>query len=202
NYGGEVFLFDKNLKSLAIPQRAKLMTIIHQSENCNFPYTCLELVLMGAYPNMGRSWKIKDETLAEVKEIMAMTDTLKFADKKINEISGGELQRVILSRALLQKPKLLLLDEAMSDMDINYKISATKLLKEIIRKESISVIGINHDLNMAYNFSDRIIALKDGVLKADGSPDSVFTESFFKEVFAVEAEIVAKKGFLIKDNIN
>lgn len=198
---GRVLLEGRDLASISISNRAKEITIVHQHQDCNFPFSCFEMVIMGIYPHKTRFERVDEKTLVKIEEIMKLTDTLRFAKKEITQISGGERQRVVLARALAQKPQLLLLDEAMSDLDIYAKIEMTKVLREYVKKHNMTVIGINHDLNTAYKFSDRIIALQKGEIVADGTPSEVITEEFLKRVFRVKGEVFGEKGFFIHDNI-
>ena len=199
---GDIFYKDQNIEDINILDRAKEITAIHQREKNEFPFSCMDTVIMGLHPHRNRFEPINDDQLALIEEIMIKTDTLQFADKLITEISGGELQRVILARALVQQPKLLLMDEAMSDMDVNAKINLTKLVKEMVDEKGVTVLAVNHDLNLAYKFSDQIIAVNNGTVDSTGNPDSVMNEAFFERVFKVKADIIKGKGFFIHDNID
>ena len=199
---GDIFYKDQNIEDINILDRAKEITAIHQREKNEFPFSCMDTVIMGLHPHRNRFEPINDDQLALIEEIMIKTDTLQFADKLITEISGGELQRVILARALVQQPKLLLMDEAMSDMDVNAKINLTKLVKEMVDEKGVTVLAVNHDLNLAYKFSDQIIAVNNGTIDSTGDPDSVMNEDFFERVFKVKADIIKGKGFFIHDNID
>ena len=199
---GDIFYKDQNIEDINVLDRAKEITAIHQREKNEFPFSCMDTVIMGLHPHRNRFEPINDEQLALIEEVMIKTDTLQFADKLITEISGGELQRVILARALVQQPKLLLMDEAMSDMDVNAKINLTKLVKEMVDEKGVTVLAVNHDLNLAYKFSDQIIAVNNGTVDSTGDPDSVMNEAFFERVFKVKADIIKGKGFFIHDNID
>ncbi|MEG1774646.1 MAG: ABC transporter ATP-binding protein, partial [Oscillospiraceae bacterium] len=190
-----------DLRRMPPAERSKQIAIVHQNQDCNFPFTCFEMVLMGLSPHRARFERLKEAELLEAEAVMALTDTLPFAEKQITQISGGELQRVLLARAIAQKPSLLLLDEAMSDLDISAKISMTKLLKRLVSDRNMTVIGIHHDLNTAYRFSDHMVALQHGKVVADGTPQEVMTASFLQQVFGVKGEIFGDKGFFIHDII-
>jgi iron complex transport system ATP-binding protein len=158
-----------------------------------------------------------DAALSRAEEIMRETGVWGFASKPANTLSGGELQRVLLARAIIQifpnthetlpapasekhVPKLLLLDEAFSELDIAARIGMMKLLNGMLKKRSFTVIGIHHDLHLAGRFTSRIIALRRGSIAGDGPPDAIFTEDFFQRVFGVKAEIVPGKGFFFHDD--
>jgi len=199
---GHIRFGGRDIRRIPIPERARRMALVTQRQSLDFPFTCLEAVLLGLHPHRARFEPVSDEHLLAARQIMEKTQVWQFADKPVTTLSGGELQRVILARALLQRPQLLLLDEAMSELDISARIAMMKLLRKVIAETGMTVIGIHHDLALAYRYADRVIALHQGRVAADGSPKQVFTEDFFRKVFLVNAEILDDKGFLIHDNIN
>ena len=217
---GEVLLDGKNIQAYPILERARRIAYVPQGGKINFPFTCFELTLMGLYPHFSLSaFPQKDAALERAEAIMKETGVWGFASKIANTLSGGELQRVLFTRALLQIfpdpqetestpsasgnfPRLLLLDEAFSELDIAARINMMKLLNKMLKEQNFTVIGIHHDLQLAYRFCSRIIALHDGCIAADGPPDEIFTEAFFSRVFAVKAEIIHGKGFLFQDALD
>ena len=198
---GAVCLFGRDIRKITIQERATIIALVAQRQNMDFPFTCLESVLMGLHPHRARFEPVKKEHLYKARDIMQKTDVWQYAQKPVTELSGGEMQRVILARALLQQPKLLLLDEAMSELDIAARISMMKLLRQEIADTGMTVIAVHHDLTFAYRYSDRVLALNKGCIRANGRPEDVFTKEFFNDVFNVDAEIVPGKGFFINDNI-
>jgi iron complex transport system ATP-binding protein len=211
---GGVFLAGREIRRYPAAERARRMALVPQNSRPIFPYTCLEMVLMGLAPHRGRLLPYSDQELERAAEIMERLGVWEFAEKKTTELSGGELQRVILARALLQMlPEsgpdggrsaggLLLLDEAMSEMDIAARIAVMKLLSGYTREYRIGIIGVYHDLQTPARFADRIIALSEGTIAADGSPETVFTQDFFAAVFQVQADIVPGRGFFLHDTVN
>ena len=211
---GEALLGSKNIRSYPVLERARRIAYAPQGGRINFPYTCLELTLMGLHPHRTLSAFPKEADLFRAEEIMRETGVWRFATKSANTLSGGELQLAFLARALMQifpdplenpsaasplkKPaaKLLLLDEAFSELDIAARISMMKLLNRILEKQRFTIIGIHHDLQLAYRFASRVIALHQGRVAGDGPPEKIFTQEFFAKVFEVEAEIIPGKGFL------
>jgi len=222
---GKTLLDGKDTRSYSVLERARRIAYVRQGGRINFPYTCFELILMGLHPhqtisalaerNRGLSAKYFfprrhiPENLSRAEEVMRETGVWPFASQTANTLSGGELQRVLLARALLQifpesndlssdkssVPKLLLLDEAFSELDIAARISVMSLLNRLLKERNFAIIGIHHDLHLAYRFTNRIIALHHGSIAGDGPPDEIFTENFFRRVFAVKAEIIPGKGF-------
>ena len=198
---GTVKLDGREIRSIPIRMRARSLALVAQRQSLDFPFTCLETVLLGLHPHRARFERVSAADFAEARTMMEQTEVWHLAEKRVSEVSGGELQRVILSRALMQRPRLLLLDEAMSELDVSARIAMMKLLRTQIEQTGMTVIGIHHDLALTYRYCDRILALKDGRVAGDGTPDAVFTPTFFETVFAVHAEILPGQGFLIYDNI-
>lgn len=197
---GQVLFCGERLEELSTLQRARSIAVISQNTPADFPFTCFEFVMLGLHPHRARFERIDEQTINQIRGIMAQTDILTLADKPITNLSGGEYQRVLLARALAQRPRLLLLDEAMSDLDAAVKIKMNKLLKELVQK-GLTVIAINHDLSTAYNCSDRVIALRSGRLVANGSPQTMLTEELLENVFGIKAEIIPGRGLCVYDTI-
>lgn len=198
---GRILLAGKDIGDYSPMERARVLAIVSQHENLNFPFTCMELIALGLYPHKSRFQAMTRVQLEEIRAVMELTHTQGLADKRIDAVSGGELQRVVLARVLLQRPKLLLLDEAMSDFDISAKISMVKCLKAMARDKGIGILAINHDVANAYQFSDRILLMKDGMLAASGSPKEALTEASLGAVFGVRARIEPGQGLYVYDNI-
>ncbi|MFV0496786.1 MAG: ABC transporter ATP-binding protein [Candidatus Fimivivens sp.] len=197
---GQVLYCGRCLSGFSDLQRAQNIAVIAQNTPANFPFTCFEFVLLGLHPHRARFERIDEQTIEQIQGVMAKTDVLSLADKPITQLSGGECQRVLLARALAQRPRLLLLDEAMSDLDAAVKIKMNKLLKALVR-EGLTVIAINHDLSTAYHYSDRVVALHKGQVVADGDIPTVFTAALLENVFGIKAEIFPGRGLCVYDTI-
>lgn len=196
NQNGLIHLKGESIEGYSIENFACMAAVINQNEQIKFPFSCLEVILMGRKPHVGRFGKLNDKDFEIVHEVMELTNTTKFIDTPITEISGGEYQRVMLARALAQEPEVLFLDEAFSAMDLSYKLHFLKLIKNLVDNKRITVVAVMHDLNLAYRFSDCVCILKEGMLKAIGQPKQILTEKIISDVFGVEAEHVPDKGFL------
>lgn len=197
---GSIFYRGKRFDKIKPNIRAKEIAVIYQNQEYKFPFKCFEIVEMGLYPHKSRFSSIISNDIEFILDIMERTDTLKFADKNITELSGGEVQRVLIARALAQKPRLLFLDEAMSGLDIASRIKMTKLLKEYVRDTGMSVVSVQHDLQLAFSYSDKITAMKGGKARKYGRPKELLNERFFKDIFNVKAKI-SHGGFYILDII-
>lgn len=196
---GTISFDGKPLHSMPFRERAMCFAIIQQRERVAMPFSCLEIVLMGLSPRMSRLASATPEELAFVRDIMGQTDTAFLMDKPITQVSGGEFQRVLLARALAQQPRLLFLDEAMSDLDVSARLRLLGLLKAQTREKDLAVLAVHHDLNTAYTTADDVLVLHEGRLRAQGTPQSILTPALFSDVFGVEAEIVPGKGLFFRE---
>jgi iron complex transport system ATP-binding protein len=206
---GRVLLAGADISSFSPLERSRRLSFVPQDVRADFPFNCLELVLMALYPHRSRLAATGEGDIGLARTLMCETGVWRFAGKSIMDLSGGERQRVIISRALLQiesapsggKGGLLLLDEAMSALDVAARIDMMKLLSARAAARRAAVIGIHHDLHTAAGFSSRVIVLFRGRIAASGVPEAVFTESLFRDIFSVRAEISGGGDFLIRDSV-
>lgn len=180
---GAVFIEGLDAESFDSRALAKTIGCVGQETDVAFPFTVREIVLMGRYPHIGKLAPLSPGDLAIANEAMKTTNTFHLADRLITEISGGERQRVLIARTLTQQPKILLLDEPTSHLDINHQIEIMDLIRDLTPK--ITVIGVFHDLNLASYFCDRIVLMKQGKILAVGTPMEVLTPEKIRESFSV-----------------
>lgn len=191
---GAVSFRGRSIRSIPPRLRARELASVFQNTDCKFPFTCFEIAEMGLFPHKMRT---EPEDIDYINDIMEKTDTIQFSDKLITELSGGEAQRVLLARALVQKPALLMLDEAMSGFDIAARIKMTGLLKDMTRERNMSVVLIRHDIESAFMESDRILALKNGELMYNGAPQKIMSEKFFSDIYGVKAETEKDRFYIV-----
>lgn len=195
---GTILLNNRDITSYNELELSQILTYIPQDQQIRFPYTCLEIVLMGRTPFKNRWDKVNDEDLTIIHQSMKETDTLAFTESLITEISGGEKQRILFARALAQTPKILILDESFSSMDIHYKFYCINLLRSKVMNEELTVIMVIHDITMAHEFSDIVLALDEGRLVKWGSKEDVMTDEFLETLFKVSIDRVENRGLIIK----
>ena len=191
---GRVFLGEEELANLSVREIAARVGVVPQRWETNFPFTVSELVLMGRFPHTGRFQleSIKDYEIA--RRAMEITGIRHLADRPITELSGGELQRVMIAQALAQTPEILLLDEPTSHLDLNYQIETGELLQELCRDSGMTVVAVFHDLNLAARYCDELILLAHGRILAQGKTEEVLTAENLQHAYGVKARI--KKDFL------
>ena len=189
---GTVFLDGRDVYSLKIKEVAKKVAVVPQDTVTSaFSFTALEMVLMGRTPHLGwlESEGKKDYAMAE--NAMRITNTWHLVDRPFTELSGGEKQQVIIARALAQEPKVLLLDEPTTHLDINHQVEILNLIKKLSEKEKLTIIAVFHDLNLAAQYCDYLILLNQGEIESIGAPEVVLTPKNIKRVY--HAEVLVKR---------
>ncbi len=186
---GSIMLLGRNIADMSQKEIAKLVAVVPQGTSIAFPFTVREIVLMGRSPHLGLLQIERESDLKIVDHALALTDSLEIADRYIDELSGGERQRVIIARALSQEPKIMLLDEPTSYLDINHQVEIYDLIKRLNSERDLSVIIVSHDLNMASEYCDRLVLMKNGRVYKDGTPREVITESNIRDVYGINVMV-------------
>jgi iron complex transport system ATP-binding protein len=183
---GSILIDEKDVYTMKTVDVAKQMAVVPQSTPVTFDFTALEVVLMGRNPHMPRFKMESKEDIDIAKNSMELTRTWEFADRPVTELSGGEMQRVIIARALTQEPQILLLDEPTTHLDISNQLEIMDLIKELCVTKQLLIVAVFHDFNLAARYCDSIILLKDGKIVAVGKSDLTLTSENVKEVFNVD----------------
>jgi len=162
------------------------IAVVAQENETRFPITVLEFVLSGRFVHGGAFGWESDTDIEFARQALADCDLAEFEIRLMNHLSGGERQRVVLARAFATGAKILLLDEPTANLDLAHQAMMFRLVRERCIKSGYSAIVITHDLNLAAQFADRIIMLKNGRIEATGAPEEVLTAANVAEVFGVE----------------
>jgi len=170
---------------------AKLMGIVPQIHKPSFPYTVLDVVLMGRTPYLGTFSQPSREDVRIAMQALNSVGISNLADRPYTQISGGEMQLVLIARALAQRPKILLLDEPIAHLDFRNKIRVLNVVKELTQKYSLAVIMSLHDPNYALIFSDKVALLSKGRIVACGKPKEVITRENLKAVYNLDVEVIS-----------
>ncbi len=185
---GAVTLEGRDLESMTARDVAKGLALVPQIAPYTHGFTAIELVLMGRYPHLGR-FQVEgksDERIAG--EAMSLTETARFADRTLDTLSGGERQRVFVARALAQQPRILLLDEPTSNLDVLHQLMVLDLVRNLV-DEGLTAIAAFHDLSMAARYCDRLAVMSGGKVIAAGSPEEVLNPELIEAVFKVKAAV-------------
>ncbi|MEF8874734.1 MAG: ABC transporter ATP-binding protein [Candidatus Thermoplasmatota archaeon] len=189
---GSIELDGKGLASYERQDIARKIGYVPQVESRGFPSTVYDTILMGRKPYI--SWEPGKKDLQIVSQIIQKLGLEPISMKEINELSGGQRQKVFVARALAQRPDLLLLDEPTSDLDLKHKLEVLNIIRQQVDKGISAILAI-HDLNMALRYSDRMVMLKEGEIYDSGGLD-VVTRQNIKEVYGVKVYITEHEGWL------
>ena len=187
---GEVLLDGENLLTIPSREVAKRMAFVSQSVP-NTQMTVHDVVMLGRRPYM--KWGFTEADHAIVHDAMDRLGVDAMRGRFLNELSGGEKQKVMLARALAQQPKVLLLDEPTSALDIQNQYHVLRLVRDICHKDQITAILVIHDLNLALRFCDRFLLLKDGQVYRYGDR-SILDREALQQAYGVKAKVVEMEG--------
>ena len=187
---GTVLVEDKEIGSLSRKEIANEMAVVPQNCIITFPFTALEIVMMGRNPSMDRFQRETKGDVEIVRKAMEATSVTHLAGRSMNQLSGGERQRVIIARALAQQPKILLLDEPTLHLDVNHQMEIMELVRELARREKLTVIMVSHDLNLAARYCDKLILLSEGSVLSAGSVPDVLTQDNVEKVFRIRSLVM------------
>jgi len=154
--------------------------------------TVFDAVLLGRKPHI--KWAATEQDLRVVERLLKLMGLEKYAMRPISTLSGGEAQKVIIARALAQEPKVLLLDEPTSSLDLRNQLEVMNLVANVVRTEGVSAIVAIHDLNLALRFVDRFLILKDGSIHAMGLKEAL-TPEVIEDVYGVHSILRTVEGY-------
>lgn len=195
---GTVYLNQKSLSTIPLREIAKIVGFVPQRINVAGMLTVYEFVMTGRRPYIGfMPSKTDEEKVYEALKAVRATDLI---GRTLEELSGGELQRVIIARALVGEPEVLLLDEPTSNLDLKYQLEIQMIIKNLRSKGLISIIA-THDLTFAYRISDKILLLNHGKIFAAGKPEEVLTPENIFKVYGVKPLIITKYKLIVPEEI-
>lgn len=193
SYGGEILIGGHSHKKYDFKEFGKIISLVPQSFDTHFNFTAEEILKMGRYPyeDILKKDRDDDKIIKKYVDLFSLENLLK---KDIHEMSGGERQRVIFAKAMIQESRYILLDEATSNLDIHYSHTLFKILREEIIRERKSVIAVIHDINLAAQYCDEVFMLKDGKIVAFGDVKEVLTPENIEKTFHVKSRIFESEG--------
>jgi ABC-type cobalamin/Fe3+-siderophores transport system ATPase subunit len=190
---GEILLDGQPLTSYSRRVIAKRIAVVAQEADLRFPVTVFEFVLGGRYAwasTSGWGWETSRDVEA-AHQVLCETQLEELSDRLMNELSGGERQRAVLARALATEAGVLLLDEPTANLDLAHQAAILALVRNRCDSRGSSALVVTHDINLAAEFSNHVLLMKDGKSVAFGRPDKVLTPDLLQEVFAVRVLVDA-----------
>ena len=189
---GEVLFFGENADKISRAELAKILSVMLTERVKPDLMTCRDVVSAGRYPYTGMFGALSAEDNAEVDNALKTVEAEELSDMDFNSISDGQRQRILLARAICQQPKILVLDEPASYLDIRHKIAFFDILKKLVREQGIAVILSLHELDFAQKISDKIICVNGGRITLSGSPREVFAGDNIRALYGISADLYKK----------
>jgi iron complex transport system ATP-binding protein len=184
---GKVLMDGTDLEDVSKKFIARHIAVVPQSNEIRFAFSVREIVTMGRMPFLDSFRGESSDDMRIVEGAMEKTGITEFADRLINNMSGGERQRVIIARAIAQEPSILLLDEPTLHLDINHQFEILDLVKRLSDKEGLTVVIVSHDLPMVTKYCDRMVLIHDHRIFAEGKPEEVLTKENMRAAFNIDA---------------
>lgn len=190
---GSIYLDKVNINQIKTKEVARNLAVLPQVKGVSSDITIEELVAYGRYPHIKFGKKMSKEDKDIITWALAKTGLQEMKDRYVNTLSGGERQRAWIAMSLAQKPKILLLDEPTTFLDICYQLETLELVKELNKTLGITVVMVLHDLNQAARYSDKLLVINNGELWEYGEPCKVVNEKLLKNIFKIDADIYEDK---------
>ncbi|AKG91359.1 ABC-type cobalamin/Fe3+-siderophores transport system component [Geoglobus ahangari] len=184
---GSVLLDGTDVREMGREEVTRIVSYLPQENVIPGIMTVYEVVLLGRIPYL--TWRVKNRDLQVVDRVLAELGMESYAERLANQLSGGERQMVLIAQALVREPRVLLLDEPVSNLDIRNQLEILELVRRVTEERGVTTIVILHDLNLAARYADRLVVLNRGKVYASGAPREVLTTDLLPEVYGVEGRV-------------
>lgn len=188
-FAGKVELDGVNLKSMSAKQIACKMCMLSQKNQAPADMTVFDLVSYGRYPHKKWFEKLRGDDHEIIEWAIEKTHLMEYKERTVASLSGGESQRAWIAMALAQRPKILLLDEPTTYLDISHQHEVLELVRELNSEMGMTVMMVLHDLNQASYYSDRVVVVQDGEKAMYGTPGQVMTSDMIRQVYRMNSEV-------------
>lgn len=186
--GGDILIDGESVLDKTPAEVAKLVSNVPAEMAASFGLTVFETVMLGRYPYLQNMWWETDEDETMVVDTLKKFGVYHLQDRALNMLSSGERQRVMIAKAYVQNPRLMLVDEPTSHLDMKYKLDVMEYLRAML-KQNMTILVAEHDISLMARYCDLCIIMKKGELVAIGNPKEVITEDLIREVYEVEATV-------------
>jgi iron complex transport system ATP-binding protein len=181
-----------DIKKIKTSEAAKKIAILKQTHHINIRITVNDLVEFGRFPHCGG--RLQDEDKQKVMESLAYMNLSGMEDRYIDELSGGQRQRAFIAMILAQDTPYIFFDEPLNNLDIKYSVEMMKIIKNLVTELGKTVVVVLHDINFASAYADHIVAMKNGRIVSEGSPDQMISKGVLDDVFDHDFNIVTHNG--------
>ncbi len=192
---GRVTIDGRELRWMRPAARARLVSVVPQATDLPGSFRALDVVLMGRTPYLGWLQSEGPLDLQAAQQALQRTELASLAERPVDELSGGEQQRVLLARALAQQAPVMLLDEPTAHLDLRHQEQVLRLVRELAQERGLAVLLALHDLNLVARFADRVALLSDGGVRALGSPEAVLTPDELAQVYGMRIHVMPHPVF-------
>jgi len=190
---GEIAVHGQDIRELGRRDLARAIGFVPQETHFTLDFPVSDIVLFGRYPYLRPFQAESGQDRGIMEQSLAEAEVVEFRDRPVNSLSSGERQRVVIARALCQQPKILLLDEPTSHLDLRHQAGIMDLLKKL-NDQGISIVIVNHDLNLAAQYCRRLLLLDRGSIRADGPSSELLNEKLLKEVYQTDVRVIRHPG--------
>jgi iron complex transport system ATP-binding protein len=187
DYEGDIYYMDKKINHNDKNFFSKKVSYLPQFSANDSTLTVFEAVMLGLMNTL--SIRVNQSQIHKVNEMLKAFDLDQLARQQICELSGGQLQMVLLAQAIIKQPDILLLDEPLNNLDIHHQLSLLKLISQLSKNNNIITLLILHDINLAARYADDIVIMNEGKIFSQGKPAKVITKEMLKSVYKIECNV-------------
>lgn len=180
---GQIEILERRLASYKRKELARSVALVPQALPVDFPFTVEELVLMGRAPYHSVLGIEKKQDHEIAHRAMQFTEVGQLADRRLNQLSGGEQQRVFIARSICQEPQILLLDEPTASLDLAHQVRIMDLMERLKTERKVTIVMVSHDINLAAMYGDQLLLLKDGQKVSMGLPHDILNYQILEETY-------------------
>lgn len=189
---GDICIDGSSIRDIDTTDLAKLVSYVPQSMSSGVFTTVMDTVLLGRRPYV--TWSYRDKDIDIAIEAMKRMRVDSYSDRDVSDLSGGQRQRVFLARSLAQCPSFFIFDEPTSALDLKHQMNTMITMSDIVHNMNAGMIIALHDINLALNYSDKVLMIRNHRTYAFGSPVDVITEESIRDVYGVDARIIEEEG--------